>query len=258
MTQEPLYGIHAVDAALDAKELLELWVAVERLTDRRMAPLLQKAAAQALPVREWPGALLSQRLHTDKHQGAGGLLRAFPEQDFAALLERLDGRGFLLVLDGVLDPHNLGACLRSAEAAGVDAVILPKDNACPVNATVRKAAAGSASRVPVCVVTNLARTLSALQERGFWLVGMAGEGEQSLYGLDLTMPLAMVLGGEEKGLRRLTREHCDYLAQIPMAGAIESLNVSVAAGVCLFEAARQRRSASTARDAGQEKSVRIR
>ena len=252
MTKESLYGIHAVSAALDSEELLELWVATERRTDDRVASLLQKATEQHLPVHEWRSTALGRRLNTDKHQGVGGLLRAFPEQDFEMILAQLDGRGFLLVLDGVLDPHNLGACLRSAEAAGVDAVILPKDNACPVNATVRKASAGSASRVPVCTVTNLSRTLSALQESGFWLVGMAGEGAQSLYTLDLKMPLVMVMGGEGKGLRRLTREHCDYLAHIPMMGAIESLNVSVATGICLFEAARQRRSLSPAQRVGQE------
>ena len=255
MTKESLYGIHAVSAALDAEELLELWVAVERRADERIAPLVQKAAEQRLPVQEWRSAVLGRKLNTDRHQGVGGLLRAFPGHDFQTILAQLNGRGFLLVLDGVLDPHNLGACLRSAEAAGVDAVILPGDNACPVNATVRKASAGSASRVPVCTVTNLSRTLSLLQEAGFWLVGMAGEGSRSLYALDLDMPLVMVMGGEEKGLRRLTREHCDYLAHIPMMGAIESLNVSVATGICLFEAARQRRNLSPARPAGQEKSA---
>nr|WP_215905621.1 23S rRNA (guanosine(2251)-2'-O)-methyltransferase RlmB [Acidithiobacillus ferrooxidans] len=255
VTKESLYGIHAVSAALDAEELLELWVAVERRADERIAPLVQKAAEQRLPVQEWRSVALGRKLNTDRHQGVGGLLRAFPGQDFEAILAQLNGCGFLLVLDGVLDPHNLGACLRSAEAAGVDAVILPRDNACPVNATVRKASAGSASRVPVCTVTNLSRTLSSLQEAGFWLVGMAGEGSRSLYALDLDMPLVMVMGGEEKGLRRLTREHCDYLAHIPMMGAIESLNVSVATGICLFEAARQRRNLSPARPVAQEKSA---
>ena len=255
MSKESLYGIHAVSAALDAEELLELWVSVERRADERIAPLVQKAAEQRLPVQEWRSSALGRKLNTDRHQGVGGLLRAFPGQDLETILAQLNGRGFLLVLDGVLDPHNLGACLRSAEAAGVDAVILPGDNACPVNATVRKASAGSASRVPVCTVTNLSRTLSSLQEAGFWLVGMAGEGSRSLYALDLDMPLVMVMGGEEKGLRRLTREHCDYLAHIPMMGAIESLNVSVATGICLFEAARQRRNLSPARPVAQEKSA---
>ncbi|MGE4531981.1 MAG: 23S rRNA (guanosine(2251)-2'-O)-methyltransferase RlmB [Acidithiobacillus sp.] len=254
MPKETLYGIHAVNAALDAGEIAELWIASERRDDARITPLMQKAAAQHLVTHEFRQALLTKKLNSDKHQGVAALLCAHPEPVFEDVLANLNGQGFLLVLDGILDPHNLGACLRSAEAAGVDAVILPKDNACPVNATVRKAAAGSASRVPVCTVTNLARTLALLQEAGFWLVGMAGESATSLYALELNMPLAMVMGGEEKGLRRLTREHCDYLAHIPMLGAIESLNVSVATGICLFEASRQRRGLSVVTASGREKS----
>ncbi|WP_414039125.1 23S rRNA (guanosine(2251)-2'-O)-methyltransferase RlmB [Acidithiobacillus sp. M4-SHS-6] len=240
MPEEQLYGIHAVAAALDAGELGALWIATERRDDERLKPLLEKARLQNLPVHELRLGALARKFNADKHQGIAGVLLQRTEADLTDILAQLDGQGFLLVLDGVLDPHNLGACLRSAEAAGVNAVILPKDNACPVNATARKAAAGAASRLPVCTVTNLARTLASLQEAGFWLVGMAGEGAQSLYTLDLNMPLVMIMGGEGKGLRRLTRELCDYLAHIPMAGAMESLNVSVATGICLFEAARQR------------------
>ncbi len=255
MHKESLYGIHAVQAALDAQECAEIWVATERCNDERIVPLLAKAREQNLPIQEFRHAALGRKLNTDKHQGVAGVLVSHPEPNFEDMLQGLNGQGFLLVLDGVLDPHNLGACLRSAEAAGVHAVILPKDNACPVNATVRKAAAGSASRVPVCTVTNLARTLAALQEAGFWLVGMAGESPTSLYALDLTMPLVMILGSEEKGMRRLTREHCDYLAHIPMQGAVESLNVSVATGVCLFEAGRQRHGLGKACSAQGEKSA---
>ncbi|MDR7926299.1 23S rRNA (guanosine(2251)-2'-O)-methyltransferase RlmB [Acidithiobacillus thiooxidans] len=246
MPKEQLYGIHAVHAALDAGELEEIWVATERHTDERIVPLLEKARALNLSIHELRHAALARKFNTDKHQGIAGVLLQHPEPDFTDILADLNGQGFLLVLDGVLDPHNLGACLRSAEAAGVSAVILPRDNACPVNATVRKAAAGSASRLPVCTVTNLSRTLASLQEAGFWLVGMAGDAPQNIYDLDLSMPLVMVMGGEQKGLRRLTREHCDYLAHIPMAGAIESLNVSVATGICLFEASRQRQCLKTA------------
>ncbi|MBU2739437.1 23S rRNA (guanosine(2251)-2'-O)-methyltransferase RlmB [Acidithiobacillus concretivorus] len=246
MPKEQLYGIHAVHAALDAGELEEIWVATERHTDERIVPLLEKARTLNLPIHALRHAALARKFNTEKHQGIAGVLLQHPEPDFIDILADLNGQGFLLVLDGVLDPHNLGACLRSAEAAGVSAVILPKDNACPVNATVRKAAAGSASRLPICTVTNLSRTLASLQESGFWLVGMAGDAPQSIYDLDLNMPLVMVMGGEQKGLRRLTREHCDYLAHIPMAGAIESLNVSVATGICLFEASRQRQSLKTA------------
>ncbi|PKY09982.1 23S rRNA (guanosine(2251)-2'-O)-methyltransferase RlmB [Acidithiobacillus marinus] len=240
MPEEQLYGVHAIEAALDAGELCAMWVATERRSDARLKPLLEKAQAQNLVIHELRHTALARKFNTEKHQGIAGILLQQAAPEFSDILAELQGQGFILVLDGVLDPHNLGACLRSAEAAGVDAIILPKDNACPVNATARKAAAGAASRLPVCTVTNLARALSALQENGFWLVGMAGDGSQSLYTLDLKIPLVMIMGGEGKGLRRLTREHCDYLAHIPMAGAMESLNVSVATGICLFEAARQR------------------
>ena len=148
----------------------------------------------------------------------------------------------VLVLDGVQDPHNLGACLRTADAVGVHAVVTPKDRACGVTPVVRKVASGAAESVPVFQVTNLARVLRELKERGLWLVGMAGEGAADLFEVDLTGPLALVLGAEEKGLRRLTRETCDVLARLSMHGAVSSLNVSVAAGVCLYEARRQRTS----------------
>jgi 23S rRNA (guanosine2251-2'-O)-methyltransferase len=146
----------------------------------------------------------------------------------------------LLVLDGVTDPHNLGACLRTAEAAGVHAVIIPKDRSAGVDAVARKVAAGAAEFVPVAAVTNLARMLDLLKDKGVWVVGTDGEAPQTLYQADLARPLALVLGAEGSGMRRLTRERCDFLVRIPMAGQIESLNVSVAAGVSLFEARRQR------------------
>jgi len=140
----------------------------------------------------------------------------------------------------VQDPHNLGACLRSADAAGAHAVIIPKDRSSPLNGTARKVASGAAESVPVVQVTNLARTLRELKERNIWLVGAAGETDKSIYDTDLKGPMAIVMGAEGQGLRRLTKEHCDFLAYIPMAGVVESLNVSVATGICLFEAVRQR------------------
>ena len=149
------------------------------------------------------------------------------------------------MLDEVTDPHNLGACLRTADAAGVDAVIVPKDNSASLNMTVRKVASGAAEKVNLVAVTNLARTLAALQERGIWISGTAGEADHSLYQADFTGATAIVMGSEGKGLRRLTREHCDFLISIPMAGVVSSLNVSVAAGVCLFEAVRQRQAGLT-------------
>ena len=162
------------------------------------------------------------------------------EHDLAELLDNLTVPPFLLILDGITDPHNLGACLRTADAAGAHAVITPKDKSATLNATASKVACGAAETVPLIQVTNLARTLTQLKERGVWLLGTAGESATSIYQADLTGPLALVMGAEGKGMRRLTREHCDGLLHIPMAGSVSSLNVSVATGVCLFEAVRQR------------------
>jgi 23S rRNA (guanosine2251-2'-O)-methyltransferase len=165
------------------------------------------------------------------------------ENDLFNLLDRLEQPPFLLVLDCVQDPQNLGACLRTADAAGVHAVVVPKDRSVPLTETVRAVACGAAERVPFVVVTNLVRVMQQLRQAGVWLVGTADEAEQTLYETDLTGPLAIVMGAEGKGLRRLTREQCDFLARIPMFGSVECLNVSVAAGVCLYEAVRQRRGA---------------
>jgi 23S rRNA (guanosine2251-2'-O)-methyltransferase len=158
------------------------------------------------------------------------------------LLDRAEGPPLLLMLDGVTDPHNLGACLRTADAAGVQAVIIPKDKSASLNATVRKVACGAAEVIPLVAVTNLARTLEKLKKRGLWVVGTAGEAEQDVYDVDMTGPTVLVMGAEGKGMRRLTRELCDFLVRLPMSGSVSSLNVSVATGVCLFEAVRQRRS----------------
>lgn len=162
------------------------------------------------------------------------------EEDLFAILDHLSEDPFLLVLDGIHDPHNLGACLRSADAAGVHAVIAPKDRAVSITETVRTVARGAAESVPFVQVTNLARTIKDLQQEGIWFVGTDDEASQTLYDIELTGPLAMVVGSEGKGVRRLTAEYCDFLVRIPMAGKVECLNASVAAGVCLFEAVRQR------------------
>ncbi|MCF5991414.1 23S rRNA (guanosine(2251)-2'-O)-methyltransferase RlmB, partial [Xanthomonas perforans] len=178
-----------------------------------------------------------------RHQGVAAryaAARLWAENELEGLVEAAEGRALVLILDGVQDPHNLGACLRSAAAAGVTAVVIPKDKSATVNATVRKTSAGAADRIPVVAVTNLARCLRDLQKQGVWLYGLAGEAEASLYSVDLRGNVGLVLGGEADGLRRLTREHCDGLVKIPMPGEIESLNVSVATGVTLFEAVRQR------------------
>jgi len=156
------------------------------------------------------------------------------------VLERTETPPLILVLDGVTDPHNLGACLRTADAAGATAVVVPKDKSATLTPVVRKVACGAAEVIPLVAVTNLSRTLEKLQQRGLWVVGTAGEAEQEIYQQDLTGPLVMIMGAEGKGMRRLTREHCDFLVKLPMAGSVSSLNVSVATGVCLFEAVRQR------------------
>jgi 23S rRNA (guanosine2251-2'-O)-methyltransferase len=242
-----IYGIHAVEAALSnsspAVELL--WLDSKR-SDNRISKLEAQARAQSIKVRHVPRDDLERLVSDDvNHQGAVAQVQMPSlrnEAELDGLLEEIDGPPFLLILDGVQDPHNLGACLRSADAAGVDAVIVPKDKACGLTPTVCRIASGAASTVPVFQVTNLVRALKALQKQGVWLVGAAGEAEQTLYELDFKGSIGLVLGAEGKGLRRLTRENCDYLASIPMAGAVSSLNVSVATGVCLFEAVRQRRS----------------
>jgi len=241
---ELIAGWHAVIAALraPASSVREIWLRRGR-EDRRSEELLQLARERSVPVRSVDVSALDERAEGISHQGVlahvtgGGVL---DENDLGRLLDGLDHPPFLLVLDGVQDPHNLGACLRTADAAGVDAVIAPRDRAVSLTPAVRKTAAGAAEMLPFVQVTNLARCLRELQARGIWVIGTAGEAEQSLYQADLKGPLALVLGAEEKGLRRLTRENCDLLVRIPMQGMVESLNVSVAAAVCLYEAVRQR------------------
>jgi 23S rRNA (guanosine2251-2'-O)-methyltransferase len=240
-----VFGIHAVNSLLahHADAVDRLYVLAER-KDKRLQAILDAAARAGIPVEECSRAVLDERC-PQVHQGVVALSRTVNperhEQALDALLDGLDHPPLLLVLDGVTDPHNLGACLRTAEAAGVDAVIVPKDKSVQLTSVVRKVACGAADVVPFVSVTNLARTLQHLQQRGIWIFGAAGEAEQSLFEVDLNGPLALVLGAEGKGLRRLTREHCDTLVAIPMAGEISSLNVSVSTGVVLFEAVRQRK-----------------
>lgn len=246
-TLETVFGIHAVTSLLThhADSVATLYVQADRMdkNDKRLQPILELAVRTSIPVEKLSRAELDN-LCPQVHQGV--LAQARPlnlersEKQLDILLDKLDHPPFLLILDGVTDPHNLGACLRSADAAGIDAVIVPKDKSVQLNATVRKVACGAAETVPFICVTNLARTLQSLQKRGIWTFGAAGEAEQSLYDTDLKGPVALVLGSEGKGLRRLTREHCDSLVAIPMAGEVSSLNVSVSTGICLFEAVRQR------------------
>jgi len=241
---EKVYGVHAVEALLrhHPKRVKQLWVAEGR-QDPRIQALLSLAEAHRVNVGQ------RERRELDEwaegvHQGVVAEVspsQVWGENMLDELLERNEGPALLLVLDGVTDPHNLGACLRTADAAGAQAVIVPKDKSATLNATVRKVACGAAEVIPLVAVTNLARTLEKLQKKGLWIVGTAGEADKDLYDLDLTGPTVLVMGAEGKGMRRLTREHCDFLARLPMAGSVSSLNVSVATGVCLFEALRQRR-----------------
>jgi 23S rRNA (guanosine2251-2'-O)-methyltransferase len=238
-----ILGHHAVKAALQQNRAVEeLLVDVAR-NDSRIREVVSLAERVGVRCRKIDGKKLQERVDDSRHQGVALLVRQQQIQDepyLKALLKRLNGAPLLLILDGVKDPHNLGACMRSADAVGVNAIIIPKDRSVGLTATVRKVASGAAESVPLIQVTNLSRTLKWLKDEGIWLIGTAGEAQQTLYEADLSGPLALVMGGEEKGLRRLTRENCDLLVKLPMRGSVESLNVSVAAGVSLYEALRQR------------------
>lgn len=242
-------GINAVASALehDAENVREVLVEAGG-KNARLAEIETEARRKGIDVRRVAQQALDGVAGGLRHQGVVARYQAaktWGEHELIELVEQAEGRALLLVLDGVQDPHNLGACLRSAAAANATAVIIPRDKAVQVNATVRKTSAGAADRIPVVAVTNLSRTLRDLQKQGVWIYGLAGETEASLYAIDLKGNVALVLGSEGDGLRRLTRENCDQLVKIPMPGAeqdnsVESLNVSVAAGVALFEAVRQR------------------
>ncbi|HEX5515511.1 MAG TPA: 23S rRNA (guanosine(2251)-2'-O)-methyltransferase RlmB [Gammaproteobacteria bacterium] len=239
-----IFGLHAVRAAVkyDPGRVIEVWLERGR-HDGRVQQLAQTLQSLAVPVHRVARQELDRLTGDAAHQGVAIAYSGQQPQGEDALwnlLERLEQPPFLLVLDQVQDPHNLGACLRSADAAGVHAVIAPRDNAVGLTPTVHKVASGAAGTIPFFQVTNLARVLRRLREQGIWLIGAAGEAEVDLYHADLRGPLALVMGAEDTGLRRLTREHCDLLVRIPMQGQVESLNVSVATGVLLFEAVRQR------------------
>jgi len=241
-----VFGMHAVTALLRKEpELVKsLWVEQSR-RDQRGRELLGMAKAHGLKVERVERQVLDTLVGEVKHQGVVAESQnqaAMDEKSFLAWLDKSDAAPFLLILDGVQDPHNLGACLRTADAVGVQAIIAPRDNACGLTATVRKVACGAAESVPFVQVTNLARFLRTLQDKGVFLIGTAAEAEISLYQADLRGPVGLVLGAEGKGMRRLTREHCDTLVSLPMVGQVESLNVSVSAGVLLYEALRQRQS----------------
>ncbi|MFW9571605.1 23S rRNA (guanosine(2251)-2'-O)-methyltransferase RlmB [Xanthomonas euvesicatoria pv. euvesicatoria] len=239
-----IVGVNAVASSVenDADNVREVLIEAGS-KNPRLTEIEEQARRKGIDVRRVNTQALDGVGGQVRHQGVAAryaAARLWAENELEGLVEAAEGRALVLILDGVQDPHNLGACLRSAAAAGVTAVVIPKDKSATVNATVRKTSAGAADRIQVVAVTNLARCLRDLQKQGVWLYGLAGEAEASLYSVDLRGNVGLVLGGEADGLRRLTREHCDGLVKIPMPGEIESLNVSVATGVTLFEAVRQR------------------
>lgn len=250
---EWVYGIHAVVTALKSDTVDSLWCDQSR-HDKRMAQILKLATEHNISIKQVTRRELEQLLsqggqkshkspQENKHQGVVAKLKTTPARDESylfQLLQTLDQTPLILALDGVQDPHNLGACLRSADAAGVHAVIAPRDRSVALTPTVRKVACGAAESVPFIQVTNLVRTLEQLKQQGLWTLGADGMADQTLFEHDLKGPVVLVLGAEGSGLRRLTKEKCDFLVRLPMAGVVESLNVSVATGICLFEAVRQR------------------
>jgi 23S rRNA (guanosine2251-2'-O)-methyltransferase len=242
---EQIFGLHAVQSLLKTAPLrIEKLFVLRGREDQRVQKILQLAQAQGISWEWQTRKEMDARSDEGNHQGVIALAKPGQLQDEAFLYQLVEDASdpiLLLILDGVTDPHNLGACLRSADAVGVQAVIIPKDNSAGLTETARKVACGAADSVPLVSVTNLARCLQKLQELGVWLVGTCGEARETIYDLKLTGNLALIMGAEGSGMRRLTREQCDYLAHIPMLGSVSSLNVSVATGVCLFEALRQRR-----------------
>ena len=244
MSESWIVGINPVEGALsnDAERVREVLVENGQ-RNARVLELAERAKKLRIPVQYRSRDELDRLAGEARHQGVAARYEAAPaaqESDLAGLLERDGSDALVLVLDGVTDPHNLGACLRSAAAAKATAVIVPKDRAVGLTPVVRRASAGGADRVPLIAVTNLARTLRELKDAGVWITGLAGDTDTSIHDVDFRGPVALVLGSEGDGLRRLTRELCDFVAKIPMPGTMESLNVSVATGVALFEALRQR------------------
>ncbi len=245
-----LFGFHAVGVRIKTapKSVFEVFFDVSR-RDARMRQFIDRAREAGIKLVESDGLRLAKMCGSHGHQGVVARVDSVAQvTSLDELLEQLEesktALPLLLVLDGVTDPHNLGACLRVADGAGAHAVIAPKDHAAGINATVSKVASGAAETMPYFMVTNLARTLGELKERNIWCIGTSDDAEKTIYDVDLTGPVALVLGAEGEGMRQLTRKTCDELVRIPMHGAVESLNVSVASGVCLYEALRQRRPAT--------------
>lgn len=244
MADQFVYGLHAVTALLTNphRKIRQLLVSSER-QDQRIQQLLATAQTHGVSVNQMSAVKMNQQFPDVSHQGVVAMASALPEYNESHLLELLAAckkSPLILILDGITDPHNLGACIRSADAAGVDFVIIPKDKNANINAVVSKVACGAAESVPFVRVTNLVRAMEVIKEEGVWIYGAAGETKDTIYGIDCKSPIAIVMGAEGDGLRRLTREHCDGLFALPMIGSVESLNVSVATGIALYEVVRQR------------------
>ena len=240
---ELIYGLHTMTAVIEhePERLIELFVLKGR-EEERLLYIINEARRLDISVQFCQRKALDDKCSGEQHQGIVAIAKpgkVLSEHDLDSILKN-EPSPFILVLDGVTDPHNLGACLRTADAAGVHAVVVPKDKSASLSPTVRKVACGAAEVIPLIQVTNLSRTLKAMKDNGVWIIGTAGEAEQSLYECKLSGPTALVMGSEDKGMRRLTRENCDELIKLPMAGSVSSLNVSVATGVCLYEIVRQR------------------
>lgn len=241
---QTIFGLHAVQALLNnqPERITRLSVSKDR-SDKKIDAIVTQARQKGIAIETLPRQELDRMSNDGNHQGVIAhckAARVYSESDLPHLLDNLDQPACVLVLDSVQDPHNLGACFRAADAAGVNLIIAPKDKSASITPIVSKVACGATETVPFVQVTNLVRALEVLKELGIWIYGAAGEATQTLYQTDLKGPVAIVMGAEGEGLRRLTREHCDVLLKIPMLGSVSSLNVSVATGVFLFEVVRQR------------------
>ena len=244
MVEDFITGFHAVIAALQQHEKHVTSVYLDRnRNDQRSEKVSELAHEAKIKIQRVPKARLDQLVEQGGHQGVVARMQSVRrrnEKDLPDFIAALNEDPFFLILDCIQDPHNLGACMRSAAAAGVQAVIMPKDKSAPISAVTRKAASGAVESLAIFQVTNLARALEILKKAGVWIFGTTGEADTSLYDSKLTGPIALVMGSEGKGMRRQTGELCDHLIRIPVSGSVESLNVSVATGICLYEAVRQR------------------
>ncbi len=238
------YGFHTVEAIIEQqRDRIESVVIDKQRVDQRIKSLIKQIENQQIPYRYAHRDEMDSICNGGNHQGVAVFLiprKTNARKSLEDILDCITNGGLLLVLDHIQDPHNLGACLRTAECAGVDAVLIPKDGASPVNDTVRKVASGAAENPNIITITNVAQTLKKLQDLGYWIIGATDQGDKTLYDCEFTGNIVIVMGSEGKGMKRLTAEHCDFLAKIPMQGNVSSLNVSVATGIFLFEATRQR------------------